>query len=130
MSEQNMSEPTPENSSSYDQGAEAHPYAPPPGPPLSGSAIASLIFSLLGLIGVLPLVGSVIGLLLGHSARKEIDRSAGDVGGQGMAQAGIVLGWLGGALSVMLLCLIITGLVAVPGIAICAGLWGYAGCPF
>ena len=114
--------------SSYDP--EAHPYAPPAGPPLSGSAIASLIFSILGLIGVLPLVGSVIGLLLGYSARKEIDQSAGAVSGHSLAQAGIIVGWLGIGLGIMLLCLIITGLVAIPGIAICAGLFDYACCSF
>lgn len=109
---------------------ETHPYAPPPGPPLSGSAIASLIFSILGLVGVLPMVGSVIGLLLGHNARKEIDQSAGAVSGHSLAQAGIIVGWLGIALGILVLCLIVTGLVAIPGIALCAGLFNYACCSF
>lgn len=123
MSEQSMSESTSETSPSQGQGAEAHPYAPPSGPPLSGSAIASLIFSILGLVGVLPLVGSVIGLLLGYSARREIDESTEDVGGHSLAQAGVIVGWLGIALGGMVLCLIVTGLLAIPGIAICAGLF-------
>ena len=123
MSEQTIFEPAPENSASHDQEMDVHPYAPPPGPPLNGSAIASLIFSILGLIGVLPLVGSVVGLLLGYSAHRQIDESTEDVGGYGLAQAGVIIGWLGIALGVMVLCLIVTGLVAIPGIAICAGLF-------
>ncbi len=123
MSERNMTQSTPENSSSYDQDEGLHPYAPPLGPPLSGSAIASLIFSILGLIGVLPLVGSVVGLLLGYSARREIDESVEEIGGYGLAQAGVIIGWLGIALGIMILCLIVTGLMAIPGIAICTGLF-------
>jgi hypothetical protein len=75
------------------------------------------------LVGVLPLVGSVIGLLLGYSAHREIDEGAGDVGGHSLAQAGVIIGWLGIALGVMVLCLIVTGLLAIPGIAICTGLF-------
>jgi hypothetical protein len=82
-----------------------------------------LIFSILGLVGVLPLVGSVIGLLLGYSARREINESTEDVGGHSLAQAGVIVGWLGIALGGMVLCLIVTGLLAIPGIAICTGLF-------
>lgn len=55
--------------------------------PASGKAIASLVLSLLGI--------SLIGLILGFSARKEIRNSQGSLSGDGMALAGIILGWVG-----------------------------------
>ena len=91
-------------------------------PPTSGSAIASLIFSILGLVGVLPIIGSVVGLILGYSARREIGERPNALGGDGLAQAGIVVGWVGIAFLVLLLCLVAAGFVAIPGIALCAGL--------
>jgi len=58
-------------------------------------AIVSLVLSILGLLPVLPLVGSIAGLVTGLMARKEI-RSRPDLyTGEGPAKAGIVLGWIG-----------------------------------
>jgi len=97
------------------------PYYPPPAPTSnSGTATASLVLSILGLIGLLPIIGSVIGLFLGYSAKNEIDRSNGMIGGRGMAQWGIALGWIGIVLFGLGLCLILSGVVAIPGLAICA----------
>ena len=39
-------------------------------------------------------IGSVLALVLGYSAKTEIDRSRGAQGGRGLAVAGIVLGWV------------------------------------
>ncbi len=94
------------------------------GPRNSTTAIVSLILSILGLIGILPFIGSIVGLILGYNARNEIDRSGGSLSGRGMAQWGIILGWIGVALWVALGCLLITGVLAIPGIGICAGLFG------
>lgn len=98
------------------------PYYQQQAPRSSGTAIASLILSILGLIGILPFLGSVIGLILGYNARNEIDRSSGAVTGRGMAQWGIILGWVGLSLFVLGICLVITGVVAIPGLAICGGI--------
>jgi hypothetical protein len=44
---------------------------------------------------VLALVGgSILAIILGHVAVKQIDRSGGREGGGGMAVAGLVLGYL------------------------------------
>lgn len=94
----------------------------PSGPQNSGMAIASLILSILGLIGVLPFLGSVIGLILGYSARNEIDRSGGMLTGREMAKWGIILGWVGLGLIVLAICLVVTGVLAIPGLAICGGI--------
>lgn len=53
----------------------------------SGKAIASLVLSLFGI--------SLIGLILGYSARKEIRAAQGRIDGDGIALAGIIIGWIG-----------------------------------
>jgi hypothetical protein len=73
-------------------------------PPTSSMALVSLILGALGWV-VLPVIGSVLAVVFGHLALREIDGSGGQLGGRGMAQAGLVLGYaaLGlGALSVVL----------------------------
>ena len=94
---------------------------PPTSPPNSGMAVASLIASILG-VTLMPTIGSVIGLVLGYMARSRIRDSAGTVGGEGLAKAGIVLGWIGVALAVVGVCLAITVFGGTFGITICAGL--------
>jgi hypothetical protein len=101
-------------------------YAPSPvAPQTSGMAIGSLIASILGLT-LFPTIGSVIGLILGYVARNQIRDSGGTIGGDGVAKAGIILGWIGVALAVVGVCLVIlvwAGLIGGSfGLTICAGL--------
>jgi len=77
--------------------APVPPVAPPPpipgpvvSPQTSGKAIASLI---LGIINVFPLC--VVAIILGHISLSEIKKSASRLTGQGMAIAGLVMGYLG-----------------------------------
>ncbi len=58
-------------------------------------AIGSLALSILGLSPVLPIIGSVAGLVTGYIARKEIRAQPERYTGAGMAKAGIILGWVG-----------------------------------
>jgi hypothetical protein len=74
---------------------EAPTTPPPAASRTSGKAIASLILSLLGLVGVLPLIGSILGIIFGNQAKGEIARSGGDLTGEGLAQAGVIIGWVG-----------------------------------
>lgn len=60
-------------------------------PRYNGSAIASLVCSLVWMMGL----ASIAGIFLGYQARREIDASGGEETGRGLATAGIVLGWLG-----------------------------------
>lgn len=103
---------------------EQHPPSVPTTPQTSGLAIGSLVASILGLTFV-PTVGSVVGLVLGYMARREI-REKELLTGEGLATAGIVLGWIGVILSLLALCLavlvIVFGFAAVPGMTICANL--------
>jgi type IV pilus assembly protein PilA len=73
------------------------PNAAPPtsSPKTSGKAIASLV---LGIFPVIPLVGSILAIVFGHTARTEIRRSAGRLTGDGLALAGLILGYIGAAL--------------------------------
>lgn len=82
------------------------PYAPPlPYLRTSGLAIASLVLGLLW-IGWL---GSLLAIIFGHQARTEIRRSGGQVGGDGMAVAGLVLGYIGASTFCLLLLAITAG---------------------
>ncbi|MGW3892623.1 DUF4190 domain-containing protein [Micromonospora chokoriensis] len=75
-----------------------HPgYGYPPQPKTNGLAIASLV---LALVGVTTCgITAPIGAILGHVAQKQI-RVSGE-GGEGMAKAGIIVGWIITALMVL-----------------------------
>jgi hypothetical protein len=57
----------------------------------NGSAVASVLLAVLWLAGI----GSVLALVFGYRARREIKNSAGSQKGSGLATAGIILGWIG-----------------------------------
>ncbi len=57
-------------------------------------AIASLVLGLLGVLGILPGVGSILAIYFGKKAIR-------DEGPSGTAQVGIVLGWIGLVLFVL-----------------------------
>jgi len=92
------------------------PSPPPPPPPprptpaplrsvqTSGMAIASLVMGIAGWT-VLPLIGSVLAIIFGYMARNEIRQRPDELEGDGLALAGLVLGWIAVGLSVLLLCL-------------------------
>ncbi len=60
----------------------------------NGLAVASLVLGILTLCGI----GSILALVFGYQAKRQIDESGGTESGRGMAVAGIVLGWIGLAL--------------------------------
>ena len=75
----------------------------------SGTAIASLVFGLVSWV-FLPFVGAVVAVICGHVARGEIRRMPpGTIEGDGMAIAGLVLGYL--HLAICLLCVLLIGLI-------------------
>ena len=75
--------------------AGAYPY--PAYRPTNGMAVASLVLGILWLYWI----GSILALVFGYIARQQI-RERGE-GGDGMAVAGIVLGWIGVAVVVVVL---------------------------
>ena len=70
----------------------------------SGTAIASLVFGILTWAGLL-FIGALVAVICGHVARGEIRRMPpGEVEGDGLAIAGMILGYAAiGALSLGLL---------------------------
>lgn len=77
----------------------------PPPTQSSNLAIISLIAGILGWF-ILPVLGAIIAIFTGHRARKEIRESAGKLTGEGMATAGLVLGYLNLFLIVIPICVI------------------------
>jgi hypothetical protein len=68
----------------------------PVSPPTNGLAIAALVCSLAGLA---TCISAPVGAILGHVARRQI-RERGE-GGDGLALAGIIVGWVLTALLVL-----------------------------
>jgi hypothetical protein len=63
-------------------------------------AIVSLVAGLLGWT-LLPMVGCIAAIITGHMARAEIRREPERLEGDGLAIAGLILGWLGIAVSAL-----------------------------
>jgi hypothetical protein len=69
------------------------------------------IFSLVaGLVGwtFLPLIGAITAVITGHLAKREIRESGGTIGGDGMALAGLIMGYVQIGLIVLGVILILT----------------------
>ena len=109
----------PENPSAlryWDGRAWAAPGPPPPPagayPPsityvvqkrsTNGFAIASMVLGILW-----HWIGSVLALVFGYVAKRQIKASDGEEAGGGMATAGIVLGWVGVAAGILVIVLVI-----------------------
>lgn len=88
---------------------------PPQGglpPKTSGKAIGSLVTGLVGLLTIccgFLVVTSIVALVLGFLARKDIRASNGQLKGDGMALAGIITGFVGIAMVIVTIILVATG---------------------
>ena len=74
--------------------------------PTSTLAIISLIAGILSFV-MLPLIGAVIAIWTGYEARKETRSVPPKATGDGLATAGIILGWIHVGLFVVALCCVI-----------------------
>lgn len=74
---------------------------------ISGMAIASLVLGILWIYWL----GSILALIFGYVARREIKRDPEHIDGQGLALAGIILGWIG--IGTLTLTLIIIAFMAL-----------------
>ena len=101
----------------------------PPSPPAaaprqtSALAIVSLVMGLLGWT-LLPFVGSLVAIVCGHMARAEIRRNPATMDGDGMAVAGLVLGW---TLVVACVLSILAVVMFFGGLAVLLGALGMSG---
>lgn len=64
-----------------------------------GLAIASLVLGIVGIVAC-PLVGSILALVFGNRAQERI-RNDPMLEGEGMARAGVILGWIGVGLAAL-----------------------------
>jgi hypothetical protein len=87
------------------------PYQAPPAKPTSNLALASLILGILGWT-IIPTIGSIAAIITGHMAKNEIKSSMGALGGDGMATAGLVLGYANIAIGVCV-CLVVFAMLAL-----------------
>ena len=77
----------------------------------NGKATASLICGIVGLI-FCPIIFSIAAIVLGYRSRKEIDASQGRQTNRGLATAGIITGWIGLVLGILLIALVAAGVIA------------------
>lgn len=86
-------------------------------------AITSLISGILGWT-LLPWLGSIVAIITGHMARSEIRANPATKDGDGLALAGLIMGWAMIAvsiLSILAIMLFFGGLLAFFGIAAASG---------
>jgi len=102
-----------------------YPASPPPAYPAGQTSTLAMISLISGILGWTILFGiaSVAAVITGHMAKKEIRQSGGVLTGDGLASAGLILGYVNLAVVVLGFCL----LIVLPLL----GLGGFAAClPF
>jgi hypothetical protein len=67
-------------------------YAVPPATSTNTMAIIAFIMSMAGILMILPLVGSIAGIILAYQARKQIAQT--QEGGAGLVTAALWIGWI------------------------------------
>jgi hypothetical protein len=72
----------------------------------SNLATISLISGILTWV-IVPIIGAIVAIITGHKAKNEIRDSNGQLTGDGMATAGLVLGYLQLVLGFIPVCIII-----------------------
>ena len=80
--------------------------------PTSTLAIVSLVSAILGFTFV-PLVGTIVALVAGYMARNETRSIPPKASGDGLATAGIIMGWIQVALLVIGVCLTVISFVFI-----------------
>jgi hypothetical protein len=70
----------------------------------SAWSIISLISGIANFIGF-PFWGALLALITGYVAKSEIEKGHGRIGGERLAKAGLILGWLGIGLGLLMICL-------------------------
>jgi hypothetical protein len=82
--------------------------------PTSTLAIVSLVSAILGFTFV-PIIGTIVALITGYMARSETRSIPARASGDGLATAGIIMGWVQVALAVITVCCAIAYFVFVLG---------------
>ena len=75
----------------------------------NGFAIASLVLGIVWVMGI----GSILALVFGYIATRQIDESGGAEDGRGMAVAGITLGWVGVGIALLMIGMMAFGVISM-----------------
>lgn len=78
-------------------------------PETNALAIVSLVFGIIGWT-LMPVIGNMVAIICGHIARGQIRDSRGAQQGDGLALAGLILGYLGLLLGLALVLMIVFGI--------------------
>lgn len=78
--------------------------------PTSTLAVVSLISGIVGIF-FLPLIGGIVAIMTGNMARKETASFPPTASGNGMATAGMTLGWVSLLLWMIVCCVLASGLI-------------------
>jgi hypothetical protein len=89
--------------SSYPQPPESYP---PYAAQSSSMAVVSLISGIISWF-LLPVIGGIVAVITGHMAKREIRESMGRLTGDGLATAGLVLGYLNLGVTVLSICAVL-----------------------
>ncbi len=82
-------------------------------PATSGAAVASLIFAILSYT-VVPFLGAIVAVICGHVARGEIRRASGAMTGDGLAVAGLIIGYINLAILPLIIAVALLAGLALP----------------
>lgn len=83
------------------------------GKPVEGFAIASLASAISAFV-VLPVIGSILGIVFGRIAKRRIAENP-ELQGEGLARAGLIVGWVGVGLFVLAVIFIILAIAVAGG---------------
>lgn len=93
--------------------------------PTSPWSIISLISGISNFV-VFPFWGAVVALITGYVANADIEKSQGRLGGERLAKAGLILGWVGIGLGVLTFCLSVLMIFGLIGsFALCGPISSY-----
>lgn len=84
-------------------------------PTMNPLAIVAIVSAILGVIGLLPVVGSILGIVCGRIAQRQAAERGQD--GGSLARVGVIIGWVGLALAliVVLFVAVLIFLATPPG---------------
>ena len=88
-------------------------------------AVVSLIMGIGSHVGF-GFFGAVIALITGYVAKNEISEGNGLIEGERLASAGVILGWVGLGLSILVVCLAFAVFLGLAGTAV-FGLFSFLG---
>ena len=92
-----------------------------PTPPTNTLAMVSLVSGILGWV-LIPILASIVAIVTGHMARTQIRESMGAEGGDGLAVAGLILGYASVVINCLVILLFLLLFGTGVGLSICSSL--------